>query len=534
MKPKIKKPKISIALCGILLAGCASEKESRYSTPQTKEPTANTQNSSYFPPHLAVPSLQEDPLAKYQWHLVNIGQNSGAKLSSSEGEDLRLEEIWSSFRGRGVKIAIVDTGVELNHPDLNENIDLSLSYNYKTKQRDPTPTGAEKEIAHGTACAGISAGVGFNQVGVRGVAPAAKIVGLNVFSNPTTASFAQALFRSSEIDIYSNSWGEADILSQGISQMELDAIEDGITYGRGGLGSIYIFSSGNNRKKRHNGNYFQEQNNRFVLSVGALSARGEVASYSNPGANILVSGYGGEDGYNRPAIVTTDTTGLERGFDKEYRELGVMDVAGNENGAYTHLMNGTSAAVPMVAGVVALMLEAARSNNNFLTYRDVKYILATTARKNSPGSPSWFRNGAGHLVSHNFGFGVVNAKEAVLVAQNFPSLKKEKISKLFMAKNSQMITIENTNVDHIEFVDIWVDIGGQDPKDLEISLISPLGTRSVLQTQEAPLPHNFLRKWRFGSVQFLDESSTGAWRLEVVSRQNEAEIYSWGVQFYGH
>ncbi|MBR7551873.1 S8 family serine peptidase, partial [Mycobacterium tuberculosis] len=82
---------------------------------------------------------------------------------------------------------------------------------------------------------------------------------------------------------------------------------------------------------------------------------------------------------------------------------------------YTAKMNGTSASAPMVSGVAALVLEA----NPNLSYRDVKYILATTATRNHPHQPAvtladgrtlvpgWTGNAAGRAYSNWYGFGVV-------------------------------------------------------------------------------------------------------------------------------
>ncbi|WP_226470706.1 S8 family serine peptidase, partial [Luteimonas panaciterrae] len=93
---------------------------------------------------------------------------------------------------------------------------------------------------------------------------------------------------------------------------------------------------------------------------------------------------------------------------------------------------GTSAATPMVSGVAALMLEA----NPRLTYRDVKYILATTARQIHPDQPDvrhpddrgqvlvpgWTKNAAGHAFSNWYGFGLVDATAAVTKAADFKPL----------------------------------------------------------------------------------------------------------------
>ena len=77
-------------------------------------------------------------------------------------------------------------------------------------------------------------------------------------------------------------------------------------------------------------------------------------------------------------------------MEDSYTHLKIAGQSFNDTGNYTHIMNGTSAATPMVAGVAALILEA----NPALTWREVRYILATTARKNDPADSGWQTNGA--------------------------------------------------------------------------------------------------------------------------------------------
>jgi hypothetical protein len=134
-----------------------------------------------------------------------------------------------------------------------------------------------------------------------------------------------------------------------------------------------------------------------------------------------------------PAIVTTDVTGCAQGSNKNTNRQNTLDSnqsAIDSTCNYTAKMNGTSASAPMVSGVAALVLEA----NPNLSYRDVKYILATTATRNHPNQPAvtladgrtlvpgWTVNAAGRAYSNWYGFGVVNAARAVQVAENFQSL----------------------------------------------------------------------------------------------------------------
>ena len=87
----------------------------------------------------------------------------------------------------------------------------------------------------------------------------------------------------------------------------------------------------------------------------------------------------------------------------------------------THSFGGTSSATPLVSGVISLMLEA----NGNLSWRDVQEIIVLTSKKNDLSDTSWGANGAGHLVSHKYGFGVIDAGAATSMASNWSNLMPE-------------------------------------------------------------------------------------------------------------
>ncbi|MGE4294299.1 MAG: S8 family serine peptidase [Campylobacterales bacterium] len=481
-----------------------------------------------------------DPLAAYQWHLFNFGQKAGTTVAAAKSsEDINVTSVWEpnnlNITGRGVTIAIVDTGVDVTHPDLSRRYVEPLSWNYATHTNNPAPRATSETCYHGTACAGIAAAEGFNGIGVMGVAPEAYYAGLNVGLGcgfgANESGFADALSVYSPnrsggqelgIDIFSNSWGCAQANPDCVSQVELEAIAEGVLLGRGGKGSIYLFAAGNDRATGGNANYFAEQNGFHTISVAALESGGAYAPYSNPGANVLVSGYGGSN----PVIVTTDIRGCKSGYNGTALTLHAL----NWNGDYTHLMNGTSAATPMVAGVVALMLEA----NPDLTWRDVRYILATTARKNNP-TGDWQTNGAGFAVSHDYGFGAVDAYSAVKKAQTFVSLGGSDNLKYqcHSAGSQTTITVAESNVTLPEFVTVKTTLGGNNAKTVGLKLVGPeaKNTYSVLSAPNSALPDTFYSSNRlFGSVRHLDEDINGIWKLEV---SGSASLQNWELCFYG-
>ena len=142
------------------------------------------------------------------------------------------------------------------------------------------------------------------------------------------------------------------------------ALRRGVEDGREGLGTVFVFSAGNSAALGDNTNYHNFQNAREVITVGAVDSAGAAASFTTPGASVLISSYGVD-------LITTDRVGRE----------------GVTSGNYTE-MSGTSASAPMVSGIVALMLEV----NPNLGYRDVQEILAYSATH--PDVQDWKENGA--------------------------------------------------------------------------------------------------------------------------------------------
>ncbi|MFO0980398.1 MAG: S8 family serine peptidase [Planctomycetota bacterium] len=455
-----------------------------------------------------------DPLLGEQWHLRNDGQSGGVP-----GEDVHAIPVWQQgITGGGVRIAVVDDGVEIAHEDLAQNVAANLSFNYVNGSSDPTGG------AHGTCCAGVAAAVGNNPFGGRGAAFEASIVGYNLLQALTSDNVVDAMTRNvRDVSISTNSWGSPDGL--GIPQPSesswKQAVISGLNEGRGGLGTVYLWAAGNGAQSpdgftTDNSNLDGQANFFGVIAVAAVGDDGVRAFYSEQGANLWISAP--SQGNNSHAITTVDRTG-ELGFNtgsnpNDFRDLG-----------YTNTFNGTSSATPLVAGVVALMLQA----NPALTARDARMILALSARQNDPTDGDWTRNAAGHLVNHKYGFGVVDAEAAVAMARNWPGLAPLKIvttdvfqPNLPIPDNdatgvSFEVKIGAGQLEHIEFVTILFDaddhtFGG----DLLIELTSPSGTTSILAEPHAmpqgSVPYD---DFLFGSARHLDESAAGIWTITV-------------------
>ena len=495
-----------------------------------------------------------DPLFGLQWHLHNTGQEGQNNARASLGEDINVLPAWdycgdqATCRGEGIVTAVIDDGLEISHEDLAINILAGQSYNYRNGSNNPSPNHTDN--AHGTAVGGIIAARDENAKGGRGVAPRSQLVGYNLLEQYTDFNEADAMTRGiGVIDLANNSWGPPDNLGsvEDSSQLWRSAIQNGVNNGRNGLGINYIWAAGNGHPI-DNSNYDGYANNPHVIAVGAVNARGTKASYSERGANLLVSAPGGES-CDTLAIVTTDLPSAD-GFNTlgSQNELADLD--------YTQCMNGTSAATPNVAGVVALILQA----NPNLSWRDVRRILATTARRNDDSGSGWALNGAGYWVNHQYGFGVVDAEAAVTAARNWVNLPAQKtVSSVLKTVNqsipdntdtgpSDTITISGSDITNLEFVQ--VEFSASDHPyagDLRIELTSPSGTLSILSEthgcftiqDEIPEPADnctALDDWLFGSVHTMGEAADGQWQLRVIDggERNKGTFQSWKLIFYGY
>ncbi len=299
--------------------------------------------------------------------------------------------------------------------------------------------------------------------------------------------------------------------------------------GRVKLGSIYVWAAGNGGAS-DNSNYDGYANSRFVIAVSASTNTGqEPSSYAEEGANVRLNA---PSGGGTLGITTTDLTGAE----------------GPDPGNYRHDFGGTSAAAPLVSGIIALMLQA----NPNLTWRDVQHILMTTAEKNDPFDPEWTTNGAGFHVNYKFGFGRINAQAAVSAAHGKlgsdgyagpaagPATGSSSPALSIPDNNqtgvSDTITIPGSDNFFVEFVEVYFTATHDRWPDLEITLTSPQGTKSVLARSHSPRSWSGdYTNWRFGSVRHFGEFSAGDWTLTVKDLRSDITgvFNSWSLKIYG-
>jgi subtilisin-like proprotein convertase family protein len=446
-----------------------------------------------------------DPLYPQQWHLNNVGQSGGTPT-----QDIRAEGAWNAgFDGTGVVVAIVDNGVEYTHPDLAANYLPAFSQDFVPAVPDPDPMPDTPFEGHGTATAGLAVGDDDGAACGAGVAYNAGFSGIRFPPTLTDSRVSTFLsYARDDNDIYSNSWGFATGVTAAptILPLTLAALANNAQNGRGGLGNIYVFAGGNGTLNQNAGRSAL-LTTRYTIAVGATDDNGVRSSYSEPGSVLLVNAPGGAGD-----IVTTDMQG----------------VAGFVPGDCHNTFTGTSAAVPLVAGTVALMLDA----NPLLNWRDVQYILAETADQNDPGNAGWRTNGAGYRFNTLYGYGRVNANRAARMAAGWQPVPTEaplltsgvQFSGQPIPDNSPgapLVVTFDFNIpisQHmvIEHVQVNVDIPHGRHGDIAARLISPAGTAVDLMTPRTPTSFGSYQNFTWMSVASRGESPLGTWRLEIT------------------
>ena len=458
-----------------------------------------------------------DPLYGCQWHLDNIGGRGG-----TAGEDINIGGVWQTATGTGVNVAVVDDGVDNYHEDLSARFDADASHDY-------TGSGSHFSSSryHGTAVAGIIAAE-HNSAGVRGVAPGARIRSFNVLRRSTMLNEADAMARErATTAVSSNSWGPPDDgWPHRAPRIWEQAIDSGLAEGHGGLGTVYAWAGGNGGPEDDSG--LDEFANHYgVMAVCAVDNDGNPTHLAEPGSNLWVCAP--SESALKPGITTTDVLG-----------------------GYLHDFGGTSAATPQVSGVAALV----RSANTLLTWRDVKLIVAGSARKNDPGDSGWLAGASkygsdtdSYEFNHSYGFGVVDAEAAVTLAQGWTRVP-EMLTQT-AASTGRTLTVPergtvrspvslDPGIEFVEYVEVKVLMSATWVRELRIELESPSGRVSTLMHPDrSSVAHLRVSDgyFRLGSARHLGEDAEGEWRLRItdtVTGSNTVYLHSWLLTVYGH
>lgn len=476
-----------------------------------------------------------DTLYTQQWHFNQIGSIGRPRAGGSRAG---IEAIWTDYRGQGVKVGIWDDGVQSSHPDIAANYNAQLQVTINGTLNDGQPlTGMD---GHGTSVAGLIGAAG-NSSGAIGVAYESQLTGVRIFGgqddiNTNWGRYLQTLDYLAQFDVTNHSYGRAPNF---VVYGDVAKFANASVSGRNGLGTINVKSAGNNNV---DGNGDALDGSRHTITVAATDMNGQITSYSTYGAHILVSA--------PAASVTTDLMGSGNGYD------------GLPDSNYTNAFGGTSAAGPVTAGVVSLMLSA----NPHLGWRDVQNILSysatgvgnlyggVTTNQNFSwkwnGATNW--NGGGMHFSEDYGYGLVNAFGAVRMAEVWSIVYD---SMPLTSSNELMVTTGNISVNSqirdratltytfnvtqdisLEHVDMNVNLTHSSFTDLRIQLISPKGTTYSLYNGSSgnASSSDFGLSYSFGIDGLRGESSQGVWSLVVQDATRGSSGVLNAVNFTGY
>ncbi|HEN3633908.1 TPA: S8 family serine peptidase [Yersinia enterocolitica] len=468
--------------------------------------------------------------------------------------DINVIPVWQDYTGKGIRIGQFEPGgpfatgpeiFDIQHPDLAANVDPIWLATQNSAGTLPTDVSN-----HATMVAGVMAATR-NGIGGVGVAYDATLGG-HYLSND--GADLTTLGKMSSYDVVNHSWSsQADFALSHTAGGALNLpnlLNTTLHYtaanGRGGLGTVIVTAGGNQREQGGSTQGSLMSHSRFAIQVGAINGADDLSilktrtlPFSNPGASLLVSAPGNH--------VLSSSVELET-------ERGAVF------GAEYSTEQGTSFAAPMVSGIAALMLQA----NPNLGYRDVQQILALSARKVNDPATQWRINnaknwnGGGMQVSHDYGFGMVDARAAVRLAEswmskntdaNQQSLKKSHYYAMWKrlyaggVDTSSITMTSGLNVEQVE-VDVSAAVGRLG--DLTVKLISPGGSESILLDRAGKKPAvndtdmgsalSGEFNYTFMSTHSRGEDSTGQWKLVVKDAKEglPIKLNRWSLRLFGH
>jgi subtilisin family serine protease len=451
---------------------------------------------------------------------------------------------------RSVIVAVMDDGVDLQHPDFQGTGKIVAPRDFKGRDFRPMPEEAGE--SHGTSCAGVAVAEE-NGNGVVGVAPGCALMPIRTtgFLDDDTI---EALFdwaSKKGAAVISCSWGPSAV-NYPLSLRQKAAITRAATKGRRGKGCVIVFAAGNaNRPTNGMINEAGWDQNALsgptkwyggftvhpdVITVGACTSLNRKAIYSNWGAEISVCAPSNNapPGVGLPNLgyVATPPT-----IDGETPGRGIVTTdrvgnAGYDQGNYAPGFGGTSSACPLVAGVAALVISA----NPQLRAIEVRQILQQTADKivdNNPDPQFGLRRGSYESNGRCdwFGYGKVNAARAVQAARAKRATRLAP-GKTIQAANNQAIAIPDgeatgvtspigvTDNGTIQDIAVTVDIQHSYLGDISVQVIAPSGDAILLQGRNlgrnTQLQSTYTVQNTPALQLLLEQPSAGEWQLQVV------------------
>src|SRR6266550_653879 len=339
----------------------------------------------------------------FQWNLDSTARNVTTVDRVKRNADLTSANRGVPVSGRGVTVAVLDTGVDGTHADLSGRVvqnlkladtqSLGVGFNYPVAA--PSLANTDQAYGHGTFVAGVIAGNGQQSGGkYAGVAPNASILGLS-------AGDASLIFILSGLDylLTNGAAFNVRVVNCSFSANTVFDVNDPVNIATRMLtnnGVNVVFSAGNTGPGTDTLNPYSVAP--WVISTGATDDQGKLAGFSSRGD------FGSP--LFRPTLVAPGVNTIRLRASTVAPVTTVDGLAANDKQLapaelpYYTTGNGTSFSAPQVSGVIALMLEA----NPQLTPAQIRDILQRTA---TPLPPYY---------AHEVGAGMLNAQAAVLEA----------------------------------------------------------------------------------------------------------------------
>jgi len=327
--------------------------------------TADTDVEIAQPEWLAFPaSVPNDPLYADHWGHNNTAQMISYDWSSNThsgptvgtvGFDANAESAWNTTYGDpSVIVAIVDSGVDIYHEDLN------CMTGYDFGNNDTNPMDDSRTAGHGTCCAGVTAAVANNNTGIAGIAGNCTIMPLKVADRRGSMSFV-----SITNAIYYAADNGADVISMSLgAAITTDAATDAALLYAYNAGCTILAATGNENMSVIS----YPAVNPYVIGVGAASPCGDRKRSSssslevNPGVSTDPNGYtcDGERwwGSNYGSTTKDHAGAVDIIAPTIVPTTDISGSAGYDAGNYDMFFNGTSCATPYAAGVCALIKSA--------------------------------------------------------------------------------------------------------------------------------------------------------------------------------
>jgi thermitase len=261
-----------------------------------------------------------DPLFSMQYAFNNTGQTILGKAGVANA-DIHAEQAWDTTQGNGVKVAILDTGINLNQPDLAGKVILQDSFVSNT---------VEDGNGHGTHVAGILAADTNNSVGVAGTCPGCELMIGKVLDDTGSGTTSNAV---AGIVWAANNGAKVISMSLGTTEASTESLyEEAVQYALS-KGAIVIAAAGNDDNTEFN----YPAAAPGVISVAATTNTDQKASYSNYGSWVQIAAPGDD-------ILSTGPTHAFQ-----------LEPQGYSFTQPYYYLSGTSMATPDVSGVAALI-----------------------------------------------------------------------------------------------------------------------------------------------------------------------------------